>query len=159
MKRFSLLLASVESELVFRENPSPLPVQEITGFNPPEALSKYTVFADEEFNIGEAWYCEDPASGAIYRVSPEYGDSAEFVNSNMQAFNASIEAAARWSVQYDKRAILMAPQLVNALADSLYKLDPKAFESPQYHWPMMIEHIRTCVADGDEEMELRFEIT
>ena len=51
MKTFSFELAGLESELVFRKSPSALHVQEITGFEPAKNLSKYTVFADEQFNF------------------------------------------------------------------------------------------------------------
>jgi hypothetical protein len=133
MKRFSFLLASIESDLVFRDQPCPLQGQDIARLGDHEALSNYTVIADEEFNIGGAWYCKDEESGSIYRVSPEYRPPVEFVNSSSQAFNASLEAAARWSAQHDSRAIKSAPGLIDDLADSLLKIDPKAFESPQYH--------------------------
>ena len=73
MKQFSALLASIEIDLEFREKPSPLRRKDIAGLDNPEALSKYTVIADEKFNIGNAWYCKDPASRSIYRVSPNTG--------------------------------------------------------------------------------------
>lgn len=155
MKSFSFLLASIESELMFRDKPCPLRDEDIVHFGI-DALSNYVVIADEEFNIGEAWYCKDEGSGSIYRVSPEFGPPVQFVNSSMQAFNASLEAAARWSAQHDSSAVKSAPRLVDELAGSLLKIDPMAFESTEYQWPSLISHMRICASGGDEEMELWF---
>jgi hypothetical protein len=158
MKRFSFLLGTIESDLVFREKPSGLPTRGITRFDDHEAICKYVVIADERFNIGDAWYCQDKTSGSIYRLSPEYGPPVQFVNSSMRLFKASLKAAGRWSAQHDSSAIKSAPRLVDHLADSLLKIDPKAFASPKYQWPSLMDHIRVCASDADEEMAFWFEV-
>jgi hypothetical protein len=159
MKHFSSQLASIEIDLVFREKASPLRRKDIAGFHNPETLSKYTVIADEKFNIGNAWYCKDPASRSIYRVSPEYGPQVQFVNSSMRAFKASLNAAATWSAQFDSSAIRRAPRLVDDLSNALLKLDPNAFESGEALWPILMEHMRIHASDSDEEMEFWFKLT
>jgi hypothetical protein len=159
MKTFSFQLGGLESEVVFRESRSALRLQEITGFDPAKELSEYMVFADEEFNIGDAWYCIDGASGSVYRISPEYGTAPEFINSNMEAFRASIEVAAKWSTDHDSKTIRTDPKSVDLLADALSNIDCKALESPEYHWAMLIDHIRQCASEEDDEMEFRFEVT
>lgn len=159
MKAFTFLLASLESEVVFRQSPCALPIKEITGFDPPEDLAGYTVIADEEFNIGNAWYCTDGVSGAVYRVSPEFGTAPEFVNSSMKAFKASLRAAANWSTEHDSATIRANPESVDLLANALSDIDSRAFESPEHHWAVLIEHIRHYASDDDDELEFRFEIT
>ncbi len=160
MKTFSFELAGLESTLIFRKSPSALRVQEITGFDPAKELSKYKVFADEEFNIGEAWYCRDGVSGSVQRISPEHGTGPEFVNSSMEAFRASIKAAAKWSTDHDSKTIRSNPKSVDLLAEALSEIDSKALQSPEHHWAMLIDHIRECASDDeDDEMEFKFEIT
>jgi hypothetical protein len=158
MKSFSFLLSSLESTLVFRKKPGLLDLEKITSFRPAASLSKYCVFADEAFNIGDAWYCVDDASGAVYRIDPEYGNAPELVNASLDAFTASIQAAADWSAENEAQAAKVNIKRVNALKRTLSKIDPTAFKSPDGHWTGLIDHMKTCVTDGDEEMEFKFEI-
>ncbi len=159
MKSFSFLLSSLECELLFREISSPLHLEKIKSFKPSDELSNYIIFADEEFNIGIAWYCEDKASGAIYRIDPEYGNAPVFINSTMQKFEGSIIAANEWSANHNSKEIMRNPKVIDVLYNTIQNIDPKAFESKSSHWPVLIEHIKIDASDYDEEMVFRFEIT
>ncbi len=158
-RTFTFQLAGLESELVFRRTSSPLATDEIQGFRAPQGASGYLVFADEEHNIGGAYFCTDPQSGRVYRVDPENSTSFELVNTTMDAFQASMAAAAQWSAQHSTEEMGEHPESVDELASRLSAIDPAAFSLPDSLWPGLVDQIREGAKETDDEMELWFRTT
>jgi hypothetical protein len=144
---------------VFRDTPAPLLGEEGICLSEYEGtdLSKYVVIVDEIPNLGRAWYCEDQTSRAIYRIS-DLENLVEFVNSGRSEFTASLEAAARWSAANDNNAIMKCPNVIEDLVKALMAIDRKAFQSPQFYWPMTIDHIKFCALDSEEGMPFWFKV-
>ena len=151
MKTFSSILGCVESEVTFRGSREPLPVDQVTAFEAGQELSQFSIFADEDFNIGGAWFCVNESNGAVYRVSPEYGEGPEFVNSSLEQFKASIEAAARWSAEHDTKTINNDPACIETLELALTDIDGIAMTWPQNEWSSKIDHMRQSVDPSDDE--------
>ena len=158
MKSFSSILGSVESEVTFRESLEPLPLERITGFEPKPELSRFSIFADEQFNVGAAWYCVDENSSAVYRISPEFGDGPEFVNSSVESYVASLEAAAHWSAEHDESVIKRDPTCIDALVQALSSVDQVAMTWPKNEWPLKIDHLRQSIDPNDDESIYYFRV-
>lgn len=158
VKSFEFYLAGLESELVFRAQPAPVPRHEVTGFGGTAELSDLVIVADEQFNIGSAWYCVNERTGRVYRVSPEYGTAVEFVNSDFEKFISCLRAAAEWSTNNNSEAIKEDPACVDDLANAISAIDGAAVSSPDDHWAALIDHIRVCASDADDEMEFWFRV-
>ncbi len=158
MVTFEFLLATIESRLTFRKRSTRLRIEEIEEFDPPQKTSEYLVFADDEYNIGTAYFCEDPSTGTIYRVCPQYSTDFELVNSSIEALRESMKAAAQWSSENGTAQILDHPKTVDALQQQLSTIDPTAFASPHSHWPILVNHIREYATDDDDEMEFWFRL-
>ena len=158
MNMFSSILGSLESEVTFRSSLDPLPLDEITAFEVGPDYSRFKVIADEEFNIGVAWYCVEEETGAVYRISPEYGEGPEFVNSSVKLFFASLEAAAGWSRQYGEGAIRQDPSCINALEHALSEIDNVAMTWPKNEWPLKIDYLRQSADPDDDEAMFFFRI-
>lgn len=157
VKSFEFHLAGLESEVSLLEQPRLLPDHYATGFLASKDVSRFAIIADEQFNIGHAWFCTDH-DDRIVRVSPEFGRGIEFVNSDFDSFLASLCAAADWSMRYDSSAIKNSPGCIDDLSASLSAIDPDAVRSSECHWSFLIQHLRTCATDADGEMELWFKI-
>lgn len=158
MKLFSSVLGGLESEVRFRSSLDSLPIEEITAFEAGPDYSRFKVFADEEFNIGGAWYCVEEQTGAVYRISPEYGEGLEFVNSSVKLFLASLKAAAAWSGKYDDKEIKRDPSCIDALEHALSKIDDAAMSWPKNEWPRKIDHLRQSADPDDDEAVFFFRI-
>ena len=156
MRSFSSILGSVESRIIFRGSAGSVPSDQITGFEVGSELSELSIIADEDFNVGSAWYCVNDTSGAVYRVSPEHGEGLEFVNSNLDKFIASLEAAANWSAKYGKRAINQDTSCIDALESKLTGIDSVAMSWPKNEWPSKIDHLRCSVDPSDDESVFYF---
>lgn len=118
------------------------------------------MIAEEDYNLGKAYFCVDPASGSVYRVCPEYSTSFELVSSSVEALRACMEAAAQWSSQNPTAQILTDPKkTVDALEKQLSAIDPTALASPKSHWPLLLDHIRHYAPYDDDELEFWFKLS
>ena len=159
MVRFTFQLGGLESDLIFRDKTSHLNIDLIEGFKAPSKASDYLIFGDEEYNIGTAFYCEDPNFNYIYRVCPEHSSSFEFVNSDMTAFLECLRAATQWSTQHSGVEIAESPEPFDCLAQHLAAIDPVALRAPDSHWSSLIDHMRECAEDWEDGMHIWFRTT
>jgi len=139
----------------FRESTSTVLKEEFVGPSLPADWDRYVVFADEEFPNGSAWYCVNNENGAVYRIDIELDNPVEYVNSSLEAFKKSILETVKWSDQFSDK-IEGHPEYTDFIMKELSEIDRTAFKSEKYYWPTIINHIRACAADVDEEYEQVF---
>lgn len=156
MESFTWSIGAIDSELRFYPQPQPIPIAEITAFKPDATLQNFQVFAEEEYNIGLAWYCEDTRSGKIYRVDPEHGTRIVLINASKWQLLQSINACVTWSNLHSTKALQADSSPVSTLESTLLNINACSSTS---HWQTILNLMHEALTDTWEDDDLNISLT